>query len=112
MQTPPWQQGWRGYNQGNMPPQSNPTYSQYPPQYPQNQVNPSNLSIPKLQPPPQPLQLQNPPRTTQLPAQPIANPNNRVAQPAYNAELQTYPTYLISTLPVQEVQLRSGRTLP
>jgi hypothetical protein len=26
--------------------------------------------------------------------------------------MQTYPTYLISTLPVKEVQLRSGRTLP
>ena len=57
MQTPPWQQGWRGYNQGNMPPQPYPTYSQYPPQYPQNRVNPSNPSIPQLQPPPKPLQL-------------------------------------------------------
>ena len=28
MQTPPWKQGWRGYNQGNMPPKSYPTYSQ------------------------------------------------------------------------------------
>ena len=41
----------------------------------------------------------------------MANPNIRAAQPAYNAEIQTYPTYRISTLPVQEVQLRSGRTL-
>ena len=90
-----------------MPPQPYPTY----PQYPQNQVNPSNLSIPQLQPPLQPLQLQNTPRPTQLPAQLLANPNNRAAQPAYNVEIQTYPTYLISTLPVQEVQLKSGRIL-
>ena len=38
MQTPPWQQRWRGYNQGNMPPQPYSTY----PQYSQNQVNPFN----------------------------------------------------------------------
>ena len=97
MQTPPWQQGWRGYNQGNIPPQPYSTYSQYS----QNQLNPSNYSIPQLQPPIQPLQLQKPPRPTQLPAQPLANPNNRVAQPAYNAEIQAYPTYFISKLPVQ-----------
>ena len=108
MQTPPWQQGWRGYNQGNMPPQPYSTY----PQYSQNQVKPYNLPIPQLQPLLQPLQLQNPPRRTQLPTQPLANPNNRASQPAYNAEIQPYPTYVISTLLVQEVELRSGRTLP
>ena len=85
MQNRPWQQGWRGYNQGNTPPQPYPTYSQYPHQYPQNQVNPSNLSIPQLQPPPQPLQLHNPPRPTQLPAQSLANPNNKATQSTYNA---------------------------
>ena len=47
-----------------------------------------------------------------MPSQPIANPNNRVAQLAYNAKIQPYPTYVISTLPVQEVQLRLGRTSP
>ena len=108
MQTPPWQQRWRGYNQGNMPPQPYSTY----PQYSQNQVNPSNISIPQLQPPVQPLLLQKPPRPTQLPVESLANPNNRAARPAYNAEIQAYPTYLISTLLVQEVQLRSGKTLP
>ena len=64
-----------------------------------------------------PLQLlppQNPTRPTQLPVQPIANPNNKIVQEAYNVYLQTYPTYptyLISTIPLQGVQLRSGRDL-
>ena len=44
--------------------------------------------------------------------QPIANPNNKTIQAAYNVDLQTYPTYptyLISTIPLQGVQLRSRR---
>jgi hypothetical protein len=32
--------------------------------------------------------------------------------PTCNADIQPYPTYVISTLLVQEIQLRSGRTLP
>ena len=68
--------------------------------------------MPQLQQPPLPLQLQNLPRPTQIPAQPVANPNNRVVQPTYNTEIQPYPTYAISTLPIQEVELRSGRILP
>ena len=90
-----------------MPPQY-PTY----PQYLQNQGNFSHLPMPQLQQLPQPLQLQNPPRSTQIPAQPITNPNNRAVQSAYNTEIQPYPAYAISTLPIQEVQLRSGRILP
>ena len=64
-----------------------------------------------------PLQLllaQNPTRPTQLPVQPVANPNNKTMQDAYNVELQTnptFPTYLISTVPFQGVQLRSGKYL-
>ena len=64
-----------------------------------------------------PLQLlstQNPTRPTQLPVQPVANPNNKIVQAAYNVDLQTYPTfptYLISTIPFQGVQLRLGRDL-
>ena len=111
IQNPPWQQGWRGYSQGNVPPQY-PTYPQYPPQYPQNQGNFSHPPMPQLKQPPPPLQLQNLPRPTQIPTQPVANPNNRVVQPAYNIEIQPYPTYVISTLPIQEVELRSGRVLP
>lgn len=44
VQNPPWQQGWRGYSQGNVPPQ----YPQYPPQYPQNQGNFSHPPMPQL----------------------------------------------------------------
>lgn len=49
-QNPPWQQGWRGYSQGNVPPQY-PTY----PQYSQNQGNFSHPPMPQLQQPPQSL---------------------------------------------------------
>ena len=68
--------------------------------------------MPQLQQPPPPLQLQNLPSPTQIPAQPVANPNNRVVQSTYNTEIQPYPTYAISTLPIQEVELRSRRILP
>ena len=47
----------------------------------------------------------NPPRLTLLPAQPIPNPNNKPTQALYNIELQTLPSYLISTLLVHEIQL-------
>ena len=46
-----------------------------------------------------------------MPAQPIANPNNRVGQHAYNAGSQNVPTYVITTVPVQQVQLRPGKVL-
>ena len=98
------------------------SYNQYPTpiqqaQYPmQKQQVPTQMNV---HPPMQnsPLQLlppQNPTRPTQLPVQPVANPNNKTVQVAYNVDLQTYPTfltYLISTIPFQGVQLRSGRDL-
>ena len=46
-----------------------------------------------------------------LPAQPIPNPNNKPTQALNNIELQTLPSYLISTVPVHEIQLRSGRVV-
>ena len=64
-----------------------------------------------------PLQLlrpQNPTRPTQLAVQPIANTNNKIVQATYNVDMQTYPTYptyLISIIPLQGVQLRSERDL-
>ena len=63
-----------------------------------------------------PLQLlppQNRTRPTQLLVQPVANPNNKSVQVAYNVDLQnpTFLAYLISTIPFQGVQLRSGRDL-
>ena len=57
---------------------------------------------------------QNTTRPTQLPVQHVANPINKTVQAAYNVDLQTYPTYptyLIATIPLQGIQLRSGRDL-
>ena len=53
----------------------------------------------------------NPPRPTLLHAQPIPNPNNKPTQALNSIELQTLPSYLISTVPVHEIQLRSGRVV-
>eukprot|EP00253_Pinus_taeda_P008492 PITA_08492 len=62
---------------------------------------------------PQQQQLQlpsNQPRPTQLPAQPVANPNNKMDKSAYNVEEAAYfPTY--SILPLNDVHLRSGKVL-
>ena len=63
--------------------------------------------------PPVPQQYQNPNslRPTLLLAQPIPNPNNRPSQPVHNAEIHMAPTYVIHSAPLQEIQLRSGKTL-
>ena len=53
----------------------------------------------------------NPPRLTLLPAQPIRNPNNKPTQALNSIELQTLPSYLISTVPIHEIQLQSGRVV-
>ena len=54
----------------------------------------------------------NPPRPTLLPAQSILhNPNNKPTQAVNSIELQTLPSYVISTVPVHEIQLRSGRVV-
>ena len=46
-----------------------------------------------------------------LPAQTIPNQNNKPTQALNSVELQTLPSYLISTIPVHEIQLRSGRVV-
>ena len=46
-----------------------------------------------------------------LPAQSIPNPNNKPAQALNNIELQTLPSYVISTVHVHEKQLRYGRVV-
>ena len=46
-----------------------------------------------------------------LPTQLIPKPNNKPTQALNNIELQTIPSYLISTVPVHEIQLRSGRVV-
>lgn len=53
----------------------------------------------------------NPPRPTPILEQPIANPNNRPTQPVHNMELQTFPTYVITSAPLNEIQLRSVKAL-
>ena len=42
----------------------------------------------------------NPPRPTLLPTQLIPNSNNKLAQVLNNVELQTLPSYVISTMHV------------
>ena len=75
--------------------------------------------LPGFTPPPLPPIPQNPqqfhpplhpPRPTILPAQPISNPNNRPPLPLHNADFQNFPAYAITPIPIQEIQLRSGRT--
>eukprot|EP00253_Pinus_taeda_P021145 PITA_21145 len=123
-------QGWRGYGYGNQPPQQYQqhyqqqyqqpfSYPQYPPSIPfpqQNSAYPPSIPFQQQNPPPlltQPQQLQLPSnqrRPTQLPAQPVANPNNKVDKSAYTVEEAAYfPTY--SILPLNDVHLRSGKVL-
>ena len=51
--------------------------------------------------------IQNPPRPTPIPAQPIPNPNNRPTQPMQNVEVQTFPTNVITPTPFNGIELRS-----
>jgi hypothetical protein len=112
----PWLQGWRGgHTQGNTqaPPVPMPThpYPQFPPNI--QQLFPGFVPPPLPPIPQQPQQYQNTssPRPTLLPAQPVPNPNNKPTQPLHNVELQTFPTYVISLVPLHEIQLRSGKVL-
>ena len=82
----------------------------------QNSAYPPSIPFPQQNPPPllpqqQQLQLpSNQPRPTQLPSQPVANPNNKVDKSAYTVEEAAYfPTY--SILPLNDVHLRSGKVL-
>jgi hypothetical protein len=73
--------------------------------------------LPGFTPPPlppiqqNPQQPQNPPRPTILPTQPIPNPNNRPPLPLHSADFQNFPAYTINPISIQEIQLRSGKTL-
>jgi len=91
---------------------SNHHYPLFPPNTPQ--------LLPSFVPPPlppipqqQPLQYQNAssPRPTLLPAQPVLNPNNKPPQPLNNVEMQAFSTYVITLVPLQEIQLRSRKFL-
>jgi hypothetical protein len=65
--------------------------------------------LPPIQQTPQ--QPQNPPHPTILPAQPIPNPNNRPPLPLNSVDFQKFPDYTINPISIQEIQLRSGKTL-
>ena len=107
----PYLQPYQQYHQPYSPyPQS---YQKYPQQqvvYP-HQPQPTQQAL-HAPPPINPTQLQlpsnsQPPKTTQIPAQPVPNPNNRAERPAYNVDEGTsYPT-----LPLQNINLRSGKVL-
>ena len=65
--------------------------------------------IPQIQ---QPLPLPNVPNSpgpTHLPNQLVSN---KLGQPGYNTRAQNLPTYVITTIPIQQVQLRSGKVFP
>eukprot|EP00253_Pinus_taeda_P016362 PITA_16362 len=112
----PYPQPYQPYSQPYQ--QYHQPYSQCPPtyqQYPQQQVvyQPQNTQQALPAPPPiNPPQLQlpsnqQPTRPTQIPAQPVPNPNNQAERPAYSIdEGPSYPT-----LPLQNINLRSGKVL-
>jgi hypothetical protein len=79
------------------------------PTHPYPQFPPNILYLfPGFVPPPlppipqQPQQYHNAssPRPTLLLAQPIPNPNNKPTQPLHNVDMQAFPTYVISHVPL------------
>jgi hypothetical protein len=87
--------------------------------YPQFPLNTQQL-FPGFVPPPlapipqeKPLQYHNAisPRSKLLPAQLVPNPNNKPTQPLHNVEMQAFSTYVITLVPLQEIQLRSGKVM-
>jgi hypothetical protein len=87
--------------------------------YPQFSLNTPQL-LSGFVPPPLPpipqkqlIQFQNTssPKPTLLSAQPVSNTNNKPPQPLNNVEMQAFPTYVITPIPLQEIQLRSGKVL-
>jgi hypothetical protein len=41
----------------------------------------------------------------------VLNPNNKPPQPFHSVEMQAFLTYVITPVPLQEIQLRSGKIL-
>jgi hypothetical protein len=88
------------------------TYPQFPPNTLQLLLGFVPPPLPPI-PQQQMLQYQNAssPRPTLLTTQPVLNPNNKPPQPLHNVEMQAFSTYVITHVPLQEVQLRSGKVL-
>jgi hypothetical protein len=63
--------------------------------------------------PQQPQQYQNTisPTTKLLPTKPMPNLNKKPTQPLHNVDMKTFPTYVISPIPLHEIQLRSRKVL-
>ena len=59
----------------------------------------------------QPLQYQNASslRPTLLPTQLVSNPSNKLCQPLHNVDMQAFSTYVITHVPLHEIQLRSKK---
>jgi hypothetical protein len=72
-------------------------------------VPPPLLTIPQQK--PLHYQNENSQKMTLLLAQPVSNPNNNPTQPLNNVEMQAFPTYVITPVPLQEIQLRSKKVL-
>ena len=68
-------------------------------------------SVPLITKKPHNFQNTHPPLPTLLPKKPIPKPNNKLTQALKRIELQTLPSYLILTVPVHEIQLRSRRVV-
>jgi hypothetical protein len=83
-------------------------YPQYPPQAQQSYVTQPQILQPQQS---QFLSNQLSPRPTQLPAHPIPNPNNKVAQLAYNVELHNFPTYMITPFDLNDIHLTLGKLI-
>ena len=52
---------------------------------------------------------QPPPKPTQLPSQPVANPNNKLEKQVYQTKETNLPTYSISS--IHDIHLRLGKIL-
>ena len=48
---------------------------------------------------------------TLLPSQATPNPNNKPTQALKNIDLETLPSYVVSTVPIHQIQLQYGRVV-
>ena len=54
----------------------------------------------------------SPPCPTLFPVQPVPNPkNNRLPQAMKNIDIQPFPTYMTTAIPMNEIQLQSRKTV-
>ena len=102
-----WQQGWRGPNHSHnsylsLMQSYPPTYAPYPMPQP---------SLPQLSQPMPPLPLPPLFRPSQLPAQPLPNPNNKAVQMIHSMNLLSSSRYQTMPVGVNDLQLRSEKVV-